>query len=84
MSTLVTDHSNTYIAVILTIQLNIDNNISINNIGAYIVAYLLHARTAEPQKQPFLSNTCMQQWNKGIMQPASRQWLSKHTSAQAQ
>jgi hypothetical protein len=27
------------------------------------VAYLLRARTAEPQKQPFLSNTRTQQWN---------------------
>jgi hypothetical protein len=27
----------------------------------YIVAYLLHARTVEPQKQPLLSNTRSQQ-----------------------
>jgi hypothetical protein len=48
------------------------------------VAYLLHARTAEQQKQPFLSNTRTQKWNNGVMQPASRQRLGKHTSAQAQ
>jgi hypothetical protein len=29
----------------------------------HIVAYLLHVSTAEPQKQPFLSNTLTQQWN---------------------
>jgi hypothetical protein len=28
----------------------------------HIVAYLLHARTAEPQKQPFLSITRTQQY----------------------
>jgi hypothetical protein len=48
------------------------------------VPYLLNARTVEPQKQPFLSNIRMQQWNNGVLQPASRQRLSKHTSAQAQ
>jgi hypothetical protein len=47
------------------------------------VAYLLHARTVEPQKQPLLSNTRMQQKNNGVMQTASRQRLCKHTSAQA-
>jgi hypothetical protein len=50
----------------------------------YIVAYLLHARTVEPQKQSFLSNTHMQQWNNEVMQPDSRQRLGKHSSAQAQ
>jgi hypothetical protein len=38
----------------------------------------------EPQKEPFLSNTRMQQRNKGFMQSASRQRLGKHISAQAQ
>jgi hypothetical protein len=50
----------------------------------HIVKYLLRARTTEPQKQPFLSNTRMQEWNNGVMQPASRQRLGKHTSAQVQ
>jgi hypothetical protein len=49
-----------------------------------IVAYLLHARTVEPQKQPSLSNTRTQQSNTGVMQPASRQRFAKHPSAQAQ
>jgi hypothetical protein len=49
-----------------------------------IVAYLLKARTVEPQKQPLQSNTHMQQQNNGVMQPISRQRLSKHTSAQVQ
>jgi hypothetical protein len=49
--------------------------------GNHIVAYLLHARTVEPQKQPLLSNTCMQQQNNGVMQPVSRQQLGKHTYA---
>jgi hypothetical protein len=52
-------------------------------LAKHIVAYLLHARTVEPQKQPFISNTRTQQWNNGIMQPASRYRLAKHTSAQA-
>jgi hypothetical protein len=43
-----------------------------------IVAYLLHARTAVPQKQPLLSNTNTQQWNNRVMQPISRQRLGKH------
>jgi hypothetical protein len=34
-----------------------------------IVAYLLHARTVGPQKQPFLNNTRMQQWNNGVINP---------------
>jgi hypothetical protein len=42
-----------------------------------IVAYLLHARTVEPQKQRFLSNTRMQQWNNFVMQPVSKQRLGK-------
>jgi hypothetical protein len=46
--------------------------------GIYIVAYLLHARTVEPQKQPLLSNTRTQQYNKGVMQSVSRQRLGKH------
>jgi hypothetical protein len=49
-----------------------------------IVVYLLRARTVEPQKQLFLSNTHTQQWNKRVMQPTSRQRLGKHTSEQAQ
>jgi hypothetical protein len=42
------------------------------------VAYLLHARHVEPQKQPLLSNTRTQQYNDGVMQPVSRQRLGKH------
>jgi hypothetical protein len=49
-----------------------------------IVAYLPHVRTAEPQKQAFISKTRTQQKNKGVMQPSSRQRLGKHTFAQAQ
>jgi hypothetical protein len=49
-----------------------------------IVAYLIHARTVELQKQPFLSNTYTQQWKNRVLQPASRQPLDKHASAQAQ
>jgi hypothetical protein len=45
------------------------------------VAYLLHARTVEPQKQTFLSNTRTQQWNNRVMQTVSRQHLGKHISA---
>jgi hypothetical protein len=52
-------------------------SISINN----IVAYLLRARTAEPQKQPLLSNTRTQQQNNRVMQSVSRQRLGKHISA---
>jgi hypothetical protein len=48
------------------------------------VANLLHARMAHPQKQLFLGNTCMHQWNNGVTEPASMQRLGKHTSAQAQ
>jgi hypothetical protein len=44
----------------------------------YIVAYLLHARTVEPLKQPLLSNTRKQQEQNGVMQPVSKQQLSKH------
>jgi hypothetical protein len=58
--------------------LNNDNNLVHN-----IVAYMHHARTVEPQKQPLLSNTRTQQWNNGVMQPASRQRLGKHTGAGA-
>jgi hypothetical protein len=47
----------------------------------YIVMYLLHARTVEPQKQPLLSNTCMQQYKSGVIQSISRQRLGKHISA---
>jgi hypothetical protein len=43
------------------------------------VVYLPHARTVEPQEQHV-----HQQWNNGIMQPASRHWLSKYTSTHAQ
>jgi hypothetical protein len=50
----------------------------------YTLAYLLHARTVEPPKQLFLSNTRKQQWNNGVMQPSSRQRLGKHISAHAQ
>jgi hypothetical protein len=46
------------------------------------MAYMLHARTAEPQQQLLLSKTSMQKWNNGIMQPSSSQRLDKHTSAQ--
>jgi hypothetical protein len=45
--------------------------------GLDTVEYLLHTRTVQLQKQPFLSNTRMQQWNNGIMQPASKQRLGK-------
>jgi hypothetical protein len=44
-----------------------------------IVVYLLRARTVEPQKQPFLSNT---RTNNGT--PASSQQVGKHISSQAQ
>jgi hypothetical protein len=44
----------------------------------YIVAYLPHARTVEPQKQPFLSNIRKQQYNNRVMQSVSRQQLCKH------
>jgi hypothetical protein len=47
----------------------------------YIVAYLIHARTGEPQKQPLLSNTRTQQYNNGAMQSVSRQRPGKHISA---
>jgi hypothetical protein len=63
---------------------NLKSSIINDLLCGIIVAYLLHARTVEPQKQMFLSNTRMQQWNNGVMQPTSRQWLGKHTSAQAQ
>jgi hypothetical protein len=48
-----------------------------------IVAYLPRAGRAEPQKQPFISNTSMQKWKNGVMQPSSRQRLGKRNSAQA-
>jgi hypothetical protein len=41
------------------------------------VVYLLHAGMVEPQ-------TRMQQWHNRVIQPASKQWLGKYTSAQAQ
>jgi hypothetical protein len=65
-------------------RLMINNNNNNNNTNNNNVAYLLHARTVEPQKQPFLSNTCTQQSNNGVTQPASKQRLIKHTSAKAQ
>jgi hypothetical protein len=46
----------------------------------YIVACLLHAKTVEPQKRPFLNNTHTQQWNNGVVQHPSRQRLGKHRS----
>jgi hypothetical protein len=58
--------------------------INLTESAVYIMAYLLHARTVETQKEPFLNNTLTQQWNDGITQPASGQRLGKHTSAQAQ
>jgi hypothetical protein len=44
----------------------------------YILAYLLHARTVEPQKQPSVRNTRTQQCNNGIMQSVSGKRLGKH------
>jgi hypothetical protein len=41
------------------------------------VVHLPHGRTAEPQKQPLLSNTRTQQQNNGVMRPVSRQRLGK-------
>jgi hypothetical protein len=49
----------------------------------YIVA-VCSMQEIEPQKQPFISNTGMQQWNNGVMQLTSKHWLSKYTSAQVQ
>jgi hypothetical protein len=46
-----------------------------------IVAYLLHARIDEPEKQPLLSNARTQQYNNGVVQSVSRQRLGKHFSA---
>jgi hypothetical protein len=48
------------------------------------VVYLLHARIVEPQEQPLLIHTCMQQENNGVMQPVSRQRLDKHVPANTQ
>jgi hypothetical protein len=48
------------------------------------VAYLHHVRTAEPQKQPLLSNTSTQQQNNGVMQSISGQRLDKHIPANTQ
>jgi hypothetical protein len=42
------------------------------------MAYLLHAKTVEPQKQPLLSNTPTQQYNNGVVQSVSRQRPDKH------
>jgi hypothetical protein len=41
------------------------------------MAYLLHARTVEPQKQPLLSNTRTQQQSNEVKQTVSRQRLGK-------
>jgi hypothetical protein len=46
--------------------------------GNSILAYLLHARVTEAQKQPLLSNTRTQQKKNGVMQPVSRQRFGKH------
>jgi hypothetical protein len=42
-----------------------------------IVAYLLHARTVEPQKQPLLRNARTQKWNNRVLLPLSRLQLDK-------
>jgi hypothetical protein len=46
-----------------------------------IVAHLLRARTVEPQKQPLLRNTRMQQYENEVIKSVSRQRFSKHYSA---
>jgi hypothetical protein len=46
-----------------------------------IVAYLLHARTVQPKKQPLPSNIRTQQYNNRVMHSVSRQRLGKHISA---
>jgi hypothetical protein len=61
---------------VMTLQL-LSNSLSFSYAT---VAYLLHASTVEPEKQPLLSNTRTQQYNNGIMQPVSEQWLGKHVS----
>jgi hypothetical protein len=52
---------NVVIEFLATTQILIPNIIIIIIIIIMIVAYLLHGRTAEPQKQPLPSNTRMQQ-----------------------
>jgi hypothetical protein len=42
-----------------------------------IVAYLLHARTVVPEKEPLLSNTRTQQKYNGFMQPVSKHQFGK-------
>jgi hypothetical protein len=45
------------------------------------VAYLLHERNVDPQKQPLLSNIHTQKYNNGVMQSISGQRLGKQISA---
>jgi short subunit fatty acids transporter len=57
------------------------NQLKLLEAQKYMVAYLLHARNVEPQKQPLLSNTRTQQQNNRVVQSVSRQRLGKHISA---